>query len=60
VAPEDQAAFEALNGPAELIGRVQAAPQFDVTTVSHQFSVPLEELQTAFEEALPCYLNQKA
>ena len=40
------------------IGRVQAA-QLDVTTVSHQFSVPLEELQTAFEEALPCYLEPK-
>ncbi len=60
VAPENQAAFEALNGSAKLIGHVQAAPQFDVTTVSHQFSVALSQLQTAFEEALPWYMNQKA
>lgn len=60
VSPENQAAFEALHGPAQLIGRVQAAPEFEVTTVNQHFSASLQQLQTAFEEALPCHMNQKA
>ena len=57
---ENQAAFEALHGPAQLIGRVQAAPEFEVTTVNQHFSASLQQLHTAFEEVLPCHMNQKA
>lgn len=60
VSSENQAAFEALHGPAQLIGRVQAAPEFEVTTVNQHFSASLQQLHTAFEEVLPCHMNQKA